>query len=132
MQPGHIQPGQPQAPDFNGLACVPMAGAKQPFDDKAASLADRRLRELYALSGPLKKDLADIVTDRATGLIYAGLGMNNPIEGQTFISVPSVLLDPNLRNTNVLKVVDKLVADSIEQHHKFNDDVAAAGAADKE
>lgn len=121
--------GQPQMPNFNGMAVVPMAGALEPADNEKAFNANRRLRELYVLNGPLTLDLANIVTDHATSLIYLALGIK-PITEQTFISVPSVLLDPNLRGTQVLRVVDKLIADSIEQHHKFVDDVKEAAQQD--
>lgn len=123
----------PQAPNFNGVAIVPLAGALNPADTDRSFMADRRLRELYVLNGPIAEPIAAIVADQATSLIFDALGMHDTIVDQTFIAVPSVLLDPNLRGTKVLGVVDKLVADSIELHHKFIDDLnqAAKGAANE-
>jgi len=96
---------QPQMPDFNAKVAIPKANI---MDTAPSSDDDRRLRGYYALVGAVPEQLVSILCDKLT---------------DNFIIVPGPLLDPNLRATAVMAAVQTDIANAIEAHHQFIDDL---------
>lgn len=115
-----MQPQQQQLPNFNALVLIP-TGAKPDGLSEAAKVADGKLRELYAIGGVIAEHIGKVVCDETYDEVVAQERFAVQDNGQTFVTIPAVLLDPNLRATAVMTVVDPQVADAIEDFHVGED-----------
>lgn len=114
-----MQP-QMQQPDFNQLVAIPTGRDLAEDATPDATVADEKLRQLYVQGGVIPQHIARIVAGNAESEVVQQDAFVSGAR-QTFIMVPAVLLDPNLRNTSVTQYLAPAARESIELHHAAMD-----------